>query len=45
FLDYFNEIISAVVKNEAITLKDIPISHELVTAADIFGDDEGDFDF
>ena len=46
FIKYFKEIVSAVEENESIQLKDIFISHHLVTAeSDVYRDQESDFKF
>jgi len=46
FINYIKEIVSAIVKNRMIKLKDISISHHLAIARPkIFQDDVGDFDF
>jgi non-ribosomal peptide synthetase component F len=44
--EYFKEIVTAVITNETIPLKDIPMSYRLETAiAEIYTDSETDFDF
>ncbi len=46
FSQYFREIIAAVVEDETVRLKDIPISINLASAeAGTFRDDDGDFAF
>jgi non-ribosomal peptide synthetase component F len=43
---YFAEIVTAVMENEQVLLKDITISHDLVTASsDVYRDQESDFEF
>jgi amino acid adenylation domain-containing protein len=46
FITYFKEIVAEVKDNESILLKDISISHNLVTAkSDLYLDRESDFEF
>ena len=46
YITYFNEILSFVINNRDIRLKDIPISHQLLKPqAEVLMEDAGDFEF